>query len=339
MRRIRPCLLAIVVSSRLAAQQWVPSQSHTTAEFRGLHAVDARTVWAAGKGGVVSHTSDAGASWQVDSIPGAAGLFLVGVHALDARRAWVVGTAFEGASLGRLYYTRDAGQTWVLQYENDAKGVFLDGMAFWDSTHGIAFGDPIEGKLLLLTTEDGDDWRARSSEALPAMLPGEAAFAASGTAIAVSGTSEAWLGTGGGAHARVLHSADRGKRWSAVETPASGSAAKGIFGIAIGQQGRAVAVGGDYRQREASSENLLLSDDAGRSWRLAQSPGLVGVQYGVAFAGGARFVAAGPGGSALSSDGGLTWTRLGSEGYNSVSCAGQVCWAAGTGGRIARLSF
>lgn len=312
--------------------------SNTRTEFRGIHAVDRRVVWAAGKAGIVSHTSDGGTHWRADTIPEATKLFLIAVQARDARRAWVAGTAFEGASLARIYYTADGGRSWQRQYENASPGVFFDGMAFWDPRHGIAFSDPIEGRLLLVTTEDGGShWRPLPLDRVPRMLPGEAAFAASGTAISVRGASEVWIGTGGATRARVLHSADRGRRWEVFETPASGSATKGIFGIAMGRRGRAVAVGGDYREPDRALENLLLSDDAGRQWRIESSPGLVGVQYGVAHGGGDRFLAVGPGGSALSRDAGTTWTRLTGPGYHTVSCARGVCWAAGLDGRIGRL--
>jgi photosystem II stability/assembly factor-like uncharacterized protein len=313
--------------------------SNTRTEFRGVHAVDRRVVWAAGKAGIVSHTSDGGAHWRADSIPGAANLFLIAVHARDARRAWVAGTAFEGASLARIYYTADGGGSWRLQYENATRGVFFDGMAFWDARHGVAFSDPIEGRLLVVTTEDaGAHWRPLRADRLPVMLPREAAFAASGTAMAVRGKAAVWIATGGGARARVLYSPDRGGSWQAFETPATGAAAKGLFGIAPGRRGRVVAVGGDYEQRAAAEENLLLSDDGGQHWRIAASPGLTGVQYGVAYGGGEVFVAVGPGGSAVSRDAGITWNRLTGPGYNTVSCRDGLCWSAGPEGRIGKLA-
>jgi photosystem II stability/assembly factor-like uncharacterized protein len=101
-----------------------------------------------------------------------------------------------------------------------------------------------------------------------------------------------------------------------------------------------VAVGGDYQQRAVSHENLLLTADGGRTWRVATHDGLAGIQYGVAFAGGRSFIATGPPGSAMSRDVGVSWARLDGPGYNTVSCAGALssCWAAGTQGRVARLS-
>lgn len=296
-------------------------------------------VWAAGRGGVVAHTANGGVAWAVDSIPGAGSLFLIAVRALDTRTAWVLGTAFSGPSLGRIYQTTDGGRTWMVQYENALAGVFFDGMAFWDAHHGIAFSDPLDGKFLIVTTADGGQrWTPVPIYGIPPAVTGEAAFAASGTAIAVNGSSEVWIATGGGAHARVFHSADRGGSWTVRETPATGASAKGIFGIAIGADGRGVAVGGNYQQPDWSDENLLLTDDRGRTWRLASSTGLLGVQYGVVHAGGSRYLSAGPTGSAYSSDGGITWTRFEGVGYNTVSCAAGVCWAAGTDGRIGKLT-
>src|SRR5258706_10923199 len=268
-----PLVLILALIAAPLHAQWVAQRSGTASEFRGLEAVSDQVVWAAGKGGVVALTEDGGATWRADSIPGAGGLFLIAVRAWDARRAWVAGTAFSGPSLGRIYRTEDGGRHWAQQYESAAPGVFLDGMAFWDERHGIAFGDPIDHRLFVLTTEDGGaHWMPLASERAPAMAEGEAAFAASGTAIFVRGNAEVWIATGGGPHARVLHSRDRGASWDAVDTPVTGAAAKGLFGIAIGNEGRGVAVGGDYRQREASAENLLLTGDGGTSWRLPTSP-------------------------------------------------------------------
>lgn len=336
-------LFALMLAPGLAAlplsgQSWIMQAPVTSAEFRGLHAVDAKVVWAVGRGGVVVLTTDGGATWQADSIPGAANLFLVAVRALDARNAWVLGTAFGGAPLARIYQTGDGGRTWQQRYEAAAAGVFFDGMARWDARHGLAFGDPIGGRFVMVSTDDGGaHWTDAVSAGLLPVLPGEAAFAASGTAIGTHGGREVWMVTGGGAHARVFHSADRGASWTVADTPVSGAAAKGLFGIAFQDGRRGVAVGGDYQKRDESTDNLLLTTDGGRTWTAAASPGLKGVQYGVAYAGNGGFVSTGPGGSAWSKDRGNSWIRLDGPGFNTVSCAARVCWAAGVEGRIGRL--
>jgi hypothetical protein len=54
---------------------------------------------------------------------------------------------------------------------------------------------------------------------------------------------------------------------------------------------------------------------------------------------GPTLIAVGPSGSDYSTDGGRTWTQLGSEGFHALSVArgGEVAWAVGENGRIARL--
>ena len=324
--------------ARPLAGQWTIQRSGTAAEFRGLHAVSDRIVWAAGRGGVVARTTDGGTTWTTDTIPGASQLFLVAIRALDRRRAWALGTAFTGPSLARIYRTDDGGRTWRLQYENAAPGVFLDGMMFWNPDDGIAFGDPMDGRFFLLVTRNGGShWSRVAPGRSPAAAAGEAAFAASGTAITIRGTREVWIGTGGGARARVLRSADRGASWNVYLTPQPAAQAKGIFGIAFWDKRHGVAVGGDYQDRESSRDNLMLSEDGGATWRTLSSPGLTGVQYGVADAGRRTLVSVGPTGSSISHDGGLTWRRLEGPGFNTVSCAAAICWAAGVDGRVARL--
>ena len=336
--RLTCTLLALAALARPLSGQWVPQSSGTATEFRGLHAVNDRVVWAAGRGGVVARTTDGGNTWTADTIPGASSLFLIAIRALDQRRAWALGTAFSGASAARIYRTDDGGRTWRLQYENTTAGVFFDGMAFWDANNGIAFGDPLEGRFTLLVTRDGGArWTPVPAERSPPAQDGEAAFAASGTAIALGGKREVWIGTGGGPRARVLYSADRGTTWRASETPATAGPARGIFGVAFRDRRHGVAVGGDYQNREASVGNLMRSVDGGRTWQLVTSPGLTGVQYGVSAAGRRTFVSAGPTGSAISNDDGATWRRLEGPGFNTVSCAAAICWAAGVEGRIARL--
>ena len=102
------------------------------------------------------------------------------------------------ASKSRIYKTNDGGATWTLQYTNrDPKG-FLDALAFWDAEHGLALGDPVDGRFAILTTDDGGkSWEPIPPEGMPPALPGEGAFAASGTCLVVQGEGHAWFGTGG----------------------------------------------------------------------------------------------------------------------------------------------
>ena len=65
------------------------------------------------------------------------------------------------------------GKNLDLAYINrDPKG-FLDALAFWDPGHGIAMGDPVNGRYLILNTDDGGNtWRPIPAEGMP--RPGRA---------------------------------------------------------------------------------------------------------------------------------------------------------------------
>jgi len=323
-----------------AGYHWEPESARTTAEFRGLHAPRGGIVWAAGRGGVVARTVDGGVTWDAAVVPDAGHLFFVDVHAIGARTAWLLGTAFDGNE-GRIYRTDDGGVTWRVQYSRTAPGMFLDGMAFWNASHGVAFGDPVGGTFVVLVTEDGGDtWNEVEGELLPASLEGEAAFAASGTAIVTYGAELAWFGTGGADHARVFRTDDGGHHWSVVSTPLPAGPSAGIFGLAFRDPMRGVAVGGDYRDPGGSERNLLRTDDGGVTWTMPDSSGLVGVQYGVVHIVDSVYLATGPTGTSMSLDDGRTWSRIDETAYNTAAAAGSLgaVWAAGPAGRVARLA-
>ena len=333
-------LLSFLVAAPLAAQ-WAPQQSGTTAEFRGLVAVNETVVWASGTRGRIARTTDGGRTWTVETIPGADSLDLRDIDAVSATRSWALSAGPAERGQARLFGTDD-GEHWTQQFETTQPGVFLDALSFWDARHGIALSDPVGGRLFILTTDDGGaTWTRVATDAAPGVLPGEAAFAASGTCLTVQGTSNVWIATGGGARARVFRSTDRGRTWTVVDTPVhAGGASSGIFSIAFSDARHGVVVGGDYAKPNEPFENVALTDDGGRTWRPARGPMPRGYMSGVAFipgTNGQSLVAVGLAGTARSSDGGESWAMVDSVAYNSVAFASQGAgWAAGPRGRIAR---
>jgi photosystem II stability/assembly factor-like uncharacterized protein len=290
----------------------------------------------------VERTTDGGATWHTDTVPGAAQLDFRGIAALDDRTAFAMAAGPAEQGQAKIFETIDGGATWTLVYSTDTKGVFLDALSFWDAKHGIAMSDPIDGKLYLLRTDDGGHtWAHIPSDAFPAMLPNEAAFAASGTCLALYGASDAWIATGGGATARVFHSTDHGSTWRVAETPVhSGDAgAAGIFSVAFTDATHGIVVGGDYKKAHEGLDNVALTSDGGATWRLAKGPLPAGYMSAVAYvpgASGRSLVAVGLGGTALSTDGGESWAMVDSVQYNSVAFgAKDAGWTAGPRGRIA----
>ncbi|GAA3037839.1 hypothetical protein GCM10020000_14820 [Streptomyces olivoverticillatus] len=212
---------------------WQAKATGSDARFRGLAAVSRSTAWVAGTKGTVLLTRDGGGHWRDVSPPGAGALEFRDVEAFDARHAVVLAIGEGEAS--RIFRTADGGAHWTESFRNTDPRAFYDCLAFFDHRHGIALGDPVDGRFRVLATADGGrTWRLLPPAGMPAAQPGEAAFAASGQCVVTSGTRDAWIATGGAAASRVLHSADRGRTWTAAATPVpAGDPARGVFALAF----------------------------------------------------------------------------------------------------------
>ncbi|HVF66701.1 MAG TPA: hypothetical protein VM914_03505 [Pyrinomonadaceae bacterium] len=334
-------LLILLACSGPARAQWVTQTSGVTVRLRGVSAVDRRVAWASGASGTYARTTDGGRTWRAGVVPGAEGLDFRDVDAFDADTAYLLAIG-EGES-SRIYKTRDGGAHWTLQFKNRRPTAFFDCMAFWTRARGLAISDPVEGRFLVITTEDGGrTWKESGATGMPAALAGEGGFAASGTCVTVGGASEAWLGTGGPAGARVFRSRDAGRSWEVSTTPLATGKAAGVFSLSFWDASRGAAVGGDYTLEKESAGNAAVTDDGGKSWRAVGERRPAGYRSCVARVRGTRgptLIAVGPSGSDYSTDGGRTWTGLGSEGFHALSVArgGEVAWAVGEQGRVARL--
>lgn len=316
---------------------WAVQDTGADSNLRGICVVAASasapvTIWASGSQGAVVRSTDSGKTWQRLRIPEAESLDFRGVQAFDANSAYVMSSGDGPQS--RIYKTTDGGQNWKLQYKGEQKSFFLDALVCSGEKRCVALSDPVDGKFVLLANVDGEHWTELPREHMPAALPKEGAFAASNSSLCLSG-KDIYFGTGGPA-ARVFASHDFGGTWAAVETPLiSGNASSGIFSLFCDGD-TILAVGGDYQDPGRAYKNAGASKDGGKTWQLAtQPPG--GYRSSIGKMGGG-YVAVGPTGSEISSDG-LHWSHIGSENLNAYfySTVSGESWAAGPHGKTARF--
>ena len=127
----------------IAHAQWLEQTINTNADFRGLCAVSAKVAWVSGTKGTYGRTTDAGQTWSVGTVPGAAKLDFRDVEAFGETTAYLL-SAGPGED-SQIYKTADGGKTWILQFKNPDHEAFFDAIAFWDDKNGVALSDPVKG--------------------------------------------------------------------------------------------------------------------------------------------------------------------------------------------------
>jgi photosystem II stability/assembly factor-like uncharacterized protein len=342
MRAMRIILTAILVLIFPVepASVWLVQTSGIDTNLRGVSVArlsgsggsSTPIVWASGSNGVILQ-SNTRTGWARLHVNGGEMLDFRSIQAFDEKTAYVMSSG-EGEK-SRIYKTADGGQNWTLQFTGNRQSFFLDALVCDSPTHCLALSDPVDGRFVIVATSDGEKWRPLAEHAMPLALKDEGAFAASGTCLVVYGNNIYFV-TGGPA-ARLFHSPDHGRMWSAIPLPiASGADGTGAFSIA--RHGRnMIVVGGDYKNLDRHERVAAYSRDAGRTWKLAeQSP--AGYRSAVAWLDDHTIAAVGPTGEEISEDGGVRWKPNGSLNLNALAALDlSNAWATGANGTISRF--
>jgi len=336
-------LLLSIFTQASAPALWAVKTSGLDTNLRGVSAVSGvdsdgnriRVIWACGSNGVILKSINDGADWTILHARGGEKLDFRGIQAFGANTAYVISIG-DGEN-SRIYKTTDGGANWSLQFTDSRKEFFLDDIVCISEKHCFVAGDPIDGKLFLASTEDGEHWKELPRDSMPAALQGEGAFAASSTTLAIANKKDIYIGTGGPA-ARVFHSPDLGKTWTVVNTPIlAGEASQGIFSI-LPVENSLLVVGGDYKVLKSAEKAAASSSDGGATWKLSdQPPG--GFRSGLAYVGAATFIAVGPSGEDITSDSGAHWRASGTLNLNAVTTLGPEVWAVGEKGAVAVMHY
>lgn len=317
---------------------WLETSTGCDASLRGLSVVDDQTLWATGANATVVRSVDGGKNWQGSGPKGFDKLEFRSIVAMDSQNATIASAGTPAVIL----QTLDAGQSWNEVFRHPSPAAFFDAMRFWDAERGIAFSDPIDGRILIVTTADGGrSWRVVAPENIPLAMEKEGGFAASNSVLCLSKEGRAWIGTGGAISptSRIYTTDDFGRRWTAGPCPLVSDTAAGVFSIAMHSERKLlIAVGGDYRPEATSTTTAAFSRDLGQTWQLATQPPSAFVSA-VVVAQSKFLVATGPTSSFISTDGDQ-WKRLSSIGFHAleVSPAGTV-YAVGSRGRFGKLEI
>jgi photosystem II stability/assembly factor-like uncharacterized protein len=313
-------LLTVTLGSIHA--QWTLEDSTTTADLRGIDSVGGGIAWASGTNGTVVRTEDGGYEWQPCTVPpGAEHLDFRGIQAFDANTAIVMSSG--KGDLSRLYKTTDGCQTWKLVFTNPDKDGFWDALRMWTPTDGFLAGDPVDGILYFAESTSWNSFLDRGEDKSWKAMPGEAAFAASNSSLALAPfrskdgeAREVWFATGGVSGPRVFHyqhfNGGEPERQSLTISrvdnfPESDTA--GIFSIYFRDGEFGVAVGGDYKQPNKNSQNAAYSLD-GKTW-LAPHSHPHGYRSSVAYDAATKtWITVGPNGTDISTDDGRNWRAL-----------------------------
>lgn len=313
---------------------WEIFEVPVKASLRGLSPVTNEIAWASGSGGTWLRTLDGGVTWDHGVISGLDTVDFRSIHAFDAEQAVVVSAGQPAV----IYKTIDGGKTWELKHQ-EVETAFLDGISFSGPDQGYVFGDPIDGKWMILqSANQGESWYSLLN--LPSAKEGEAGFAASASSLIFDGEN-LWLGSGG-TEANLHFSPDQGISWKQWNSPLmQGEASKGIFSLTNLGNGGVFLVGGDYLNMEDTSSIAATFNLSEEEWELPKAAPK-GYRSGVVYFPKYHWlIAVGPTGSDFSKDGGTSWENFSSEGFHAVKLGHTegTIWASGSNGRIARLKI
>lgn len=327
-----------------------PQDSGTTNGLIAVWPVNTRVVWASGRNGTFTVTTDGGHTWNAAVVPGAETLQFRDVQAFSDKVAYLLSIGDHPSDF-RIYKTEDGGATWAVQFVNQNPGAFYDGFAFWTQEMGIAHSDSVNGVFPDRRTLDGMTWHS-IRENMPPALPGEASFASSGTCVTTQGQSNAWIATGGSSVARVLATKDNGTTWEAHNTPLFSSPTAGAFTIDFRDALHGIVGGGDLNPNHRNRARTATSDDGGKTWTFTNRPPVKGAIFGLSYVRRDAsqdeklkrtvVITADTGGAAWTPDEGNTWFTLpGVSGFWGVAFASpEAGWLVdGNDGRILKISF
>ncbi len=290
----------------------------TGASFRGLSVLSKNhkeVAWLGGTKGNIGYTLDGGTTWNFTQLKGYEKCDFRSVYALSEKSVVIA----NAGTPAYILFTNDGGKNWQKVYESHDSAVFFDGITFWaNNKNGLIYGDPVNGKMLLMRLKVIGNYRKPYQKLVcsllssgPALTKGEASFAASGTTI--RGNHKKIMIATGGTVSRIWTASHKLKNWHPLPTPIlQGKETTGIFSMAWADEKNGIIVGGDYKQDTLCKDHVFYSSDGGKTWTAPTQP-TRGYRECVEYINKYTAITTGPTGTEITHDGGKTWKPINDE--------------------------
>ena len=333
-------ICAFFIYSGLNAQYQIKElTAQKGVSIRAMSVPSAKVIWASGSKGMVAKSTNEGISFEWMQVKGYEKRDFRAMHAWNDQEAIIVAVAAPAIILK----TIDGGASWDKVYENNDTSMFLDALNFSDTNNGTVIGDPIDGRLFILTTNNkGATWVKIPNDYFKSDLNnGEAFFASSNSNLIHIGKE--LLFVTGGLSSRLW------KNGLAEALPLlQGSSSTGANSIAISPNGsRIIIVGGDFANDKLATQNIVGYDlfqdtknknlsDKKFNWKQIVLSNPNGYKSSVEFIDNNRLITCGTSGVDLSKDKGVSWEKMSDAAFHIVKKhpTKTGAYLAGAGGRI-----
>jgi photosystem II stability/assembly factor-like uncharacterized protein len=326
-------ICALFFCSSLNAQYQIKElTAQKGVSIRAMSVPSEKVIWASGSKGMVAKSTNEGLSFEWMQVKGYEKRDFRAMHAWNDQEAIIVAVSAPAIILKTL----DGGTSWNKVYENSDTSMFLDALHFSDANHGTVIGDPIDGHLYILTTNNkGASWYKMPNDYFKSTLNnGEAFFASSNSNLIHLGNELVFVT--GGLSSRLW------KNGIAEPLPLlQGSSSTGANSIAISPNGKnIIIVGGDFANDKLATQNIVgyqkpLSKKQ-LVWEQLSLANPNGYRSCVEFIDNNLLITCGTSGVDLSKNKGASWEKISDASFHIVKKhpTKSGVFLAGSGGRI-----